>query len=92
MQTLFETSLSLPLVQKGKVRDIYDIDEYRLLIVTTDRLSAFDVVFNQPISGKGRVLTEVANFWFEKTHHIIANQLTHESLDSVLTPEEISDR
>ncbi|CAC9635286.1 phosphoribosylaminoimidazolesuccinocarboxamide synthase [bacterium endosymbiont of Bathymodiolus sp. 5 South] len=89
MQTLFETSLSLPLVQKGKVRDIYDIDEYRLLIVTTDRLSAFDVVFNQPISGKGRVLTEVANFWFEKTHHIIANQLTHESLDSVLTPEEI---
>jgi phosphoribosylaminoimidazole-succinocarboxamide synthase len=44
MQTLFETSLSLPLVQKGKVRDIYDIDEYRLLIVTTDRLSAFDVV------------------------------------------------
>ena len=89
MQTLFETSLSLPLIQKGKVRDIYAIDEHRLLIVTTDRLSAFDVVFNEPISGKGCVLTKVANFWFEKTRHIISNQLTHESLDSVLTPEEI---
>ncbi|WP_369177042.1 phosphoribosylaminoimidazolesuccinocarboxamide synthase [Candidatus Thiodubiliella endoseptemdiera] len=89
MKTLFKTSLSLPLIQKGKVRNIYDIDEKRMLIVTTDRLSAFDVVFDDPISGKGQVLTEVANFWFEKTHHIIANQLTHESLDSVLTAEEI---
>jgi phosphoribosylaminoimidazole-succinocarboxamide synthase len=89
VQTLFETSIGLPLIQKGKVRDIYDIDEHRLLIVTTDRLSAFDVVFNQPISGKGRVLNEVANFWFERTCHIISNQLTHESLDNVLTPEEI---
>ncbi len=89
MKTLSKTSLSLPLIQKGKVRDIYDIDEKRMLIVTTDRLSAFDVVFDDPISGKGQVLTEVANFWFEKTHHIIANQLTHESLDSVLTAEEI---
>lgn len=89
MKTLSKTSLSLPLIQKGKVRDIYDIDEKHMLIVTTDRLSAFDVVFDDPISGKGQVLTEVANFWFEKTHHIIANQLTHESLDSVLTAEEI---
>ncbi len=89
MKTLSKTSLSLPFIQKGKVRDIYDIDEKRMLIVTTDRLSAFDVVFDDPISGKGQVLTEVANFWFEKTHHIIANQLTHESLDSVLTAEEI---
>ncbi len=89
MKTLSKTSLSLPLIQKGKVRNIYDIDEKRMLIVTTDRLSAFDVVFDDPISGKGQVLTEVANFWFEKTHHIIANQLTHESLDSVLTAEEI---
>ncbi len=89
MKTLSKTSLSLPLIQKGKVRNIYDIDEKRMLIVTTDHLSAFDVVFDDPISGKGQVLTEVANFWFEKTHHIIANQLTHESLDSVLTAEEI---
>lgn len=89
MQTFFETSLTLPLIQKGKVRDIYDIDEYRMLIVTTDRLSAFNIIFNEPIVGKGRVLTEVSNFWFEKTRHIIPNQLTHESLDNVLTLEEI---
>ncbi|WXU00549.1 MAG: Phosphoribosylaminoimidazole-succinocarboxamide synthase [Catillopecten margaritatus gill symbiont] len=89
MKTLFKTSLSLPLIQKGKVRDIYDIDENRMLIVTTDRLSAFDVVFNDPIPGKGQVLTEVANFWFKKTEHIIPNHLTNEPLNSVLTPEEI---
>lgn len=89
MKTLFETSLGLKLIQKGKVRDIYDIDENRMLIVTTDRLSAFDVVFNEPISGKGRVLSEVANFWFAKTQNIIPNHLSNEPLDSVLTPEEI---
>jgi len=89
MQTLSKTSLSLPLIQKGKVRDIYNIDKHRMLIVTTDRLSAFDVVFDDPISGKGQVLTEVANFWFTKTTNIIPNHLTNEPLDSVLTPEEI---
>jgi len=89
MQTLSETSLSLPLIQKGKVRDIYDIDKNRMLIVTTDRLSAFDVVFNDSISGKGQVLTKVANFWFTKTENIIPNHLTNEPLDGVLTPEEI---
>lgn len=88
MDTLFETSLSLPLIQKGKVRDIYDIDDNRMLIVTTDRLSAFDVVFDQPISQKGKVLTTVANFWFDKTKSIIGNHLTHEPLDSVLNKEE----
>ena len=88
MQTLFETSLSLPLIQKGKVRDIYDVDDKRMLIVTTDRLSAFDVVFDEPISQKGVVLTSVANFWFDKTKHIIPNHLTHESLDSVLSAAE----
>jgi phosphoribosylaminoimidazole-succinocarboxamide synthase len=60
-----------------------------MLIVTTDRLSAFDVVFDEPISGKGRVLTEVANFWFEKTQHIVPNHLAQEPLGSVLTSEEI---
>ncbi len=88
METLFETNLSLPLIQKGKVRDIYDIDEKRMLIVTTDRLSAFDVVFDQPIAKKGAVLTSVANFWFDKTEHIIPNHLTHDSLDSVLSQDE----
>jgi len=90
LDTLFKTSLSLPLIQKGKVRDIYDIDDKRMLIVTTDRLSAFDVVFDAPISQKGAVLTSVANFWFDKTRHIIPNHLTHEPLGSVLNPEETS--
>jgi len=90
LETLFKTSLSLPLIQKGKVRDIYDIDNKRMLIVTTDRLSAFDVVFDAPISQKGAVLTSVANFWFDKTQHIIPNHLTHEPLDSILNPEEIT--
>ena len=85
MDTLFETDLNLPLIQKGKVRDIYDIDEKRMLIVTTDRLSAFDVVFDDGIAKKGMVLTEVANFWFDKTQDIIPNHLTHESLNTVLS-------
>ena len=88
VDTLFETKLSLPLIQKGKVRDINDIDNNRMLIVTTDRLSAFDVVFDQPIRQKGKVLTTVANFWFDKTESIIGNHLTHEPLNSVLSDEE----
>ncbi len=88
METLFASNLSLPLIQQGKVRDIYEVDEYRMLIVSTDRLSAFDVVFDQPIAGKGRVLTEVANFWFDKINHIIPNHLTHEPLASVLSIDE----
>jgi len=88
LKTLFETSLSLPLIQKGKVRDIYDIDDKRMLIVTTDRLSAFDVVFDTPISQKGVVLTNVANFWFNKTEHIIPNHLTHEPLRNALNTKE----
>jgi len=88
LKALFETNLSLPLIQKGKVRDIYDIDDKRMLIVTTDRLSAFDVVFDEPIAQKGAVLTSVANFWFEKTKHIIPNHLTNEPLESVLSADE----
>lgn len=88
VETLFETNLSLPLIQKGKVRDIYDIDDSRMLIVTTDRLSAFDVVFGKGIAKKGAVLTSVANFWFDKTQHILPNHLTHEPLNSVLNDQE----
>jgi phosphoribosylaminoimidazole-succinocarboxamide synthase len=88
VETLFETNLSLPLIQKGKVRDIYDIDNKRMLIVTTDRLSAFDVVFDDGIAKKGAVLTSVANFWFDKTSHIIPNHLTHDPLSSVLNDHE----
>ena len=63
--TIFESSIgSLALLGRGKVRDIYAVDDAHLLIVTTDRLSAFDVVFPDPVPGKGAVLTAVANFWF----------------------------
>ncbi len=85
MDTLLDTNLNLPLIQKGKVRDIYTIDEKRMLIVTTDRLSAFDVVFADGIAKKGAVLTAVANFWFDKTQTMMPNHLTHEALDTVLS-------
>ena len=67
---------SLPLISNGKVRDIYDIDDQYMLIVTSDRLSAFDVILPDPIPGKGRVLTEVSNFWFNRCENIIPNHLT----------------
>jgi phosphoribosylaminoimidazole-succinocarboxamide synthase len=88
---LFETSIqSLPLIHKGKVRDIYAIDDQRMLIITTDRLSAFDVVMPTPIPGKGKVLTAVADFWFHKLSHILPNQLTGQAPESVVAPEERS--
>ena len=75
--SLFESSIgSLPLLGRGKVRDIYAVGEDKLLIVTTDRLSAFDVVLPDPIPGKGAVLTAVANFWFGKLAHVVPSQLT----------------
>ena len=78
---------SLSLLNRGKVRDIYDIDEDHILIVTTDRLSAFDVILPDPIPGKGAVLTTVSNFWFDRTRHIIANHLSDKTLDDVLSDE-----
>ena len=88
MRTLIKTKLSLPLLHRGKVRDIFDIDDANMLIVTTDRLSAFDVVFDQPIPEKGMVLTSIANYWFQKTEHIIQNHLTGISLEEVLLKNE----
>jgi len=88
MQTLFEASIDLPLLHRGKVRDIFDINESTMLIVTTDRLSAFDVVFDQPIPKKGAVLTSVANYWFNKTRHIVPNHLTNIALKDVLPAKE----
>jgi len=79
---------SLPLLHKGKVRDIYDIDDKHMLIVTTDRLSAFDVILPDPIPGKGIVLNEVSNFWFEKLSHLIPNQLSNLTLNQVLDNEQ----
>ncbi|HIG78996.1 MAG TPA: phosphoribosylaminoimidazolesuccinocarboxamide synthase [Cycloclasticus sp.] len=79
---------SLPLIHKGKVRDIYDIDDKHMLIVTTDRLSAFDVILPDPIPGKGIVLNEVSNFWFEKLGDLIPNQLSDVTLNQVLDNEQ----
>jgi phosphoribosylaminoimidazole-succinocarboxamide synthase len=85
MPAMFESSLtSLPLIARGKVRDIYAVGDDRLLIVTTDRLSAFDVVMPTPIPGKGEVLTQLANFWFEKLQHIVPNHLTDTSPESLV--------
>ncbi len=88
MRTLIKTKLSLPLLHRGKVRDIFDIDDDNMLIVTTDRLSAFDVVFDQPIPEKGMILTSIANYWFQKTEHIVQNHLTGISLEEVLSKNE----
>jgi len=88
MQPLIKTKLSLPLLYRGKVRDIFDIDNHNMLIVTTDRISAFDVVFGQPIPEKGMILNSIANYWFRKTEHIIQNHLTGISLKEVLSKNE----
>jgi phosphoribosylaminoimidazole-succinocarboxamide synthase len=82
---LFESELpSLSLLRRGKVRDVYAVDEKHLLIVASDRLSAFDVILPTPIPGKGRILTAVSNFWFERTAHLIPNHLTERRLEEVL--------
>ena len=82
---LHETHLgSLPLLHRGKVRDIYTVDEQHLLIVATDRLSAFDVILPDPIPGKGAVLTAVSGFWFRRMAHIIPNHLAAMSLDEAI--------
>jgi len=88
MQTLMKTKLSLPLLHRGKVRDLFDIDDNIMLIVTTDRLSAYDVVFDQPIPEKGMILNSIANYWFQKTEHIVQNHLTDISLEEVLSKDE----
>ena len=89
MKPLFETSIaSLPLVGRGKVRDIYAVGDDKLLIVTTDRLSAYDVILPTPVPEKGRVLTELANFWFAKLAAIIPNHLTGIDPETVVAPAE----
>ena len=82
---LFQSDLKhLPLINRGKVRDIYGIDDQHMLIVTTDRLSAFDVVLPQPIPGKGEVLTRVSNFWFARTAPLVPNHLADIPLAQVV--------
>ena len=90
-QALLETSInSLPLISKGKVRDIYAVNDQYLLMITTDRLSAFDVVMQEPIPGKGIVLNQMANFWFERLKHIVPNHLTGIDPETVVQPNEVS--
>jgi phosphoribosylaminoimidazole-succinocarboxamide synthase len=90
--TVFRTALSgLKKIHEGKVRDIYAVDADAMLIVTTDRLSAFDVVLPDPIPNKGRVLHTISDFWFGRTRHIVPNHLTNRPLESVIEdPDELA--
>jgi len=82
---LYQSELpSLKLIARGKVRDIYAIDDEHMLIVTTDRLSAFDVILPDPIPNKGRVLTSISNFWFKKMQHVMPNHIADISLEQVI--------
>ena len=91
MSVVYSTNItSLPLLHKGKVRDNYAVGENRMLIVATDRLSAFDVILNEPIPEKGAVLTQMAAFWFHKLGHIVANHLTGIEPEAVVTAAEAS--
>ena len=87
---LFETSIrSLPLVYRGKVRDSYAVGDDKLLIITTDRLSAFDVIMSQPIPDKGRVLNALSDFWFARLAEVVPNHLTGIAPESVVTADEV---
>jgi phosphoribosylaminoimidazole-succinocarboxamide synthase len=89
--TLYESTLhSLPLLGRGKVRDNYAVGTDKLLIVTTDRLSAFDVVMGEPIPAKGRVLNQMANFWFDKLGDLVPNHLTGIAPESVVASDEVA--
>lgn len=86
---MYQSSIrSLPLIARGKVRDIYAVGEDKLLLVASDRLSAYDVILPTPIPHKGEILVGLANFWFEKLKHIVPNQLTGIDPESVVAPDE----
>jgi len=87
---LFESNIpNLKLLTRGKVRDIYDLDNDHLLIVTTDRLSAYDVVMPNAVPGKGKILTEISNFWFKMMEDIIPNHLTEISIDQYISDKKL---
>ena len=89
MSGLLETNIkSLPFVHRGKVRDIYAVGDDKLLVVQTDRLSAFDVVLDDPIPGKGQILTAMSNFWFKKFGSLMPNHMTDIDPTTVVAPEE----
>ncbi|ASP17617.1 phosphoribosylaminoimidazolesuccinocarboxamide synthase [Neisseria sp. KEM232] len=81
-------NISLKKTYSGKVRDLYEIDDKRMLMVATDRLSAFDVILPEPIPGKGEILTQISNFWFEKLKHIMPNHFTGDTVYDVLPENE----
>ncbi|NNL62497.1 MAG: phosphoribosylaminoimidazolesuccinocarboxamide synthase [Woeseiaceae bacterium] len=90
---LFESSVpELPMIGRGKVRDIYSVDDNHLLIVTTDRLSAYDVVMPDPVPGKGEVLTKISVFWFRMMHDIVDNQLTDLTVSDVVRDPELQEQ
>ena len=89
MSGILETNLkSLPFLHRGKVRDIYAVGEDHLLVIQTDRLSAFDVILDDPIPNKGKVLTTMSNFWFKKFGHLMPNHMTDIDPLSLVSPEE----
>lgn len=89
MTSLYQSTItSLPLLSRGKVRDNYAVGDDKILIVTTDRLSAFDVVMNEPIPTKGQVLNQMSDFWFSKLSHIVPNHLTGVTPESVVATNE----
>ena len=87
---LFESNIpNLKLIARGKVRDIYDLDDDHLLIVTTDRLSAYDVVMPDAVPGKGKILTEISNFWFNMMQDLVPNHLTGINLEQCINDEKL---
>ena len=83
------TTLSLKKIYSGKVRDLYQIDEQRMLMVATDRLSAFDVILDQPIPDKGKILTAISNFWFDKLKDLVPNHFTGDQVEDVVPAAEL---
>jgi phosphoribosylaminoimidazole-succinocarboxamide synthase len=91
MTSLYQSTItSLPLLGRGKVRENYAVGDDKILIVTSDRLSAFDVVMNEPIPQKGQVLNQMSDFWFEKLKDIVPNHLTGIAPESVVAPDEVA--
>ena len=83
------SALSLKKIYSGKVRDLYEIDDRRMLMVATDRLSAFDVILAEPIPEKGKILTAISNFWFDKLRHLVPNHFTGDRVEDVVSPAEL---
>jgi phosphoribosylaminoimidazole-succinocarboxamide synthase len=83
------TNLSLKKIYSGKVRDLYEIDDKRMLMVATDRLSAFDVILNEPIPEKGKILTAISNFWFDKLKELVPNHFTGDKVEDIVPAAEL---